>query len=539
MRKYIFSLFFFICLVQIFSCGIIDELLGPQSKHGIPTHIIQLRPGCSRQKHLEFLKELCSKCDYRVYDLYEMGDFLAYSITLDQECEDKLKNSVDVVAITINTPVETTVHAIERSVVDGAKANNLKSFEKSASELKSKEKKEEKKKDKKDEKKKEKKDGKKKDKKEKRDDKKKCSRRHSSESGSCISSDSCSSFSTSSCHSLCVKEPVFGCEVQMHAPTQLTSLMQLASNVDPVPEDKASLLAVSLPYIYPKTQYVSTAFVLNTGVYARHPDLCGRAIRGNCFVPDEKNFDLNGSGTLIAGVIAGTNMGVSKTSRIVSVKVLDREGKGFVSQVLSGLEYVYKLYCKKKCRSSRYVIDLSIIGPVNVILNNAIKSVSLKGIFVSNNAGAVYEEGASLDAADYSVASVVPSITSAAVSINLTWPIYNVFGESVAIIAVGDQILSTFRRSKYANDPFPLSFADGLNSAVVSGVACLLYSLITYNQFSPDQIRQVLLSLATPDLITFPVDFVGDQVNLVLSIYPLIQALGCVPQTAASLAVEG
>lgn len=87
--------------------------------------------------------------------------------------------------------------------------------------------------------------------------------------------------------------------------------------------------------------------VLDTGVYL-HEDIRGRVaafcdmVRGK-----EEAYDDNSHGTHVCGIIGGSGMasegrfqGMAPECRLICVKVLDRKGNGYASDVLSGLRWV-------------------------------------------------------------------------------------------------------------------------------------------------------------------------------------------------------
>jgi serine protease AprX len=95
------------------------------------------------------------------------------------------------------------------------------------------------------------------------------------------------------------------------------------------------------------------AAVLDTGIDAGHPDLDGGKVLGfvECRTPlpctDHAPYDDNGHGTHVSGTIAGdgdgdnpAGLGVAPGAGLVGVKVLDQNGDGFTSDVVTGLEWV-------------------------------------------------------------------------------------------------------------------------------------------------------------------------------------------------------
>jgi subtilisin family serine protease len=48
------------------------------------------------------------------------------------------------------------------------------------------------------------------------------------------------------------------------------------------------------------------------------------------------------TGTHVAGIIAGKHYGVAKKAKLVSVQVLDKNGRGSMSNLIAGLDWVAK-----------------------------------------------------------------------------------------------------------------------------------------------------------------------------------------------------
>lgn len=84
-----------------------------------------------------------------------------------------------------------------------------------------------------------------------------------------------------------------------------------------------------------------TIYLMDSGIRQDHTDIAGRVTIGKTVVGDSNDpSDSNGHGTFVAGVCCGTKYGVAKKAEIVSVKTLDSEGNGHLSDVLVGLEWI-------------------------------------------------------------------------------------------------------------------------------------------------------------------------------------------------------
>ncbi len=88
------------------------------------------------------------------------------------------------------------------------------------------------------------------------------------------------------------------------------------------------------------------AFVVDTGIYGKHPDLNVNTTLSISFVPAEPAFkDNNGHGTHVAGIIGAKDnfigvKGVAAGATIIGVKVLNAAGSGTWSQLIAGNTYV-------------------------------------------------------------------------------------------------------------------------------------------------------------------------------------------------------
>ena len=126
--------------------------------------------------------------------------------------------------------------------------------------------------------------------------------------------------------------------------------------------------------------------VIDSGITSWHDDLTSTGPRssarssGNQRVVDFVDFvngrrgayDDNGHGTHVAGVIAGNGYdsggaqaGIAPASHLVSLKVLDEEGRGVISDVIAALEYAVRNRAEHNIR----VINLSVGAAVTSSYN--------------------------------------------------------------------------------------------------------------------------------------------------------------------------
>jgi subtilisin family serine protease len=201
--------------------------------------------------------------------------------------------------------------------------------------------------------------------------------------------------------------------------------------------------------------------VLDTGIDSSHPDLSGNYKGGyNAINPKKRPNDDNGHGTHVAGTIAAIDntigvVGVAPDAHLYAVKVLDRRGYGFYSDIIEGLEWAKD--------NDMDVISMSLGGSastqslldaVNAAYNSGIVLVASSG----NNGNSV------LYPAKY--ANV---IAVAATDINDDVASFSNPGPEVDLAAPGVNVLSTYKGGAYA-------WGDGTSMACphVTGVVALI-----------------------------------------------------------------
>ena len=124
------------------------------------------------------------------------------------------------------------------------------------------------------------------------------------------------------------------------------------------------------------------AWVVDTGVDARHPDLRVHKGKSKSMIDESRGMtDGQGHGTHVAGIIGAKDngsgvLGVAPGVTIASVKVLDDNGKGTADDIIAGLDYA-----ASRARSSD-VINLSLGGGFNQAVNDAVLRASASATIV-------------------------------------------------------------------------------------------------------------------------------------------------------------
>ena len=189
-----------------------------------------------------------------------------------------------------------------------------------------------------------------------------------------------------------------------------------------------------------------TAWVIDTGVDLDHPDLFVDVARARTFVPGTSNADdQNGHGTHVAGTIgAKLNgvgvIGVAPGARIVPVRVLDRNGNGYTSGVIAGVDYV-----AANGRPGE-VANMSLGGGISNALDQAVIDAAAGGVRFTLAAG-----NESDNSANHSPARAEgPNIfTVSAFAFGDKWASFSNYGANVDFGQPGVSIKSTWKTGGY------------------------------------------------------------------------------------------
>lgn len=196
------------------------------------------------------------------------------------------------------------------------------------------------------------------------------------------------------------------------------------------------------------TESENTAWILDTGIDLNHSDLNVDQQRSVSFVCSEPGLnDRHGHGTHIAGIIGAIDndygvVGIAPGNILVSVKVMDGNGDGTVSNVMEGLDYVYQ-YAQKGD-----VVNMSLSGGVSNALDQLVRKIATeKKIYFAIAAGNESQNACSLSPQRVSHANV---FTVSAMDSTDSFASFSNFGVCVDFCAPGEKILSTYLEGKYA-----------------------------------------------------------------------------------------
>lgn len=203
--------------------------------------------------------------------------------------------------------------------------------------------------------------------------------------------------------------------------------------------------------------------ILDTGIDLSHPDLYEN-IKGeyNAINPKKSANDDNGHGTHIAGIIAaGYNgigvIGVGPRIHLYAVKILNKNGSGWLSDLIEGIEWCIN--------NGIQIINMSFGTPYsNLSFYEAILS--------AYNCGIVLVAAAGNNGGNLLYPAAFPEVIAVGCcDINNNIPLWCNSG-SIDIIAPGVEIFSTYKNGTYAT----LS-GTSMATAFVSGSIALILSM--------------------------------------------------------------
>ncbi|GIV38236.1 MAG: hypothetical protein KatS3mg033_0036 [Thermonema sp.] len=127
------------------------------------------------------------------------------------------------------------------------------------------------------------------------------------------------------------------------------------------------------------------AFVIDSGIDLDHPDLNVNTQYSRSFVGGSAD-DANGHGTHVAGTIAAKNnsygvVGVAAGATVVSVRVFGASGQSSNATIINGVDYTAGVVLQGD------VVNMSLGGGASTSIDNAVKNLASKGVYVAVAAG--------------------------------------------------------------------------------------------------------------------------------------------------------
>jgi len=233
-------------------------------------------------------------------------------------------------------------------------------------------------------------------------------------------------------------------------------------------------------------------YVIDTGIDVHHPEFEGRATWLANFA-DSDDTDCQSHGTHCAGLIGSKTYGVCKDAKLFAVKVLDCQGSGSTSSVISGINYAFKRHLEESKRSNgkvRSIVSMSLGGGFSYALNKAVLSTTKDEHFYF--AAAAGNENN--DACKTSPASVKEIFTVMASDSddNRAW--FSNWGKCADIYSPGVDITSTIPKGKTAT-------YSGTSMACPALVGVLNHYLDQHPELNMKALKEKVLSDSSKDKI--------------------------------------
>ncbi|PIR58960.1 MAG: hypothetical protein COU69_02790 [Candidatus Pacebacteria bacterium CG10_big_fil_rev_8_21_14_0_10_56_10] len=234
-------------------------------------------------------------------------------------------------------------------------------------------------------------------------------------------------------------------------------------DTDPEPEEEQTLewgvdrIDAELAWATSTGQGVAVA-VIDTGIDKDHPDLTDNLSGGINFVapstgppwqrvadPDNWDDD-NGHGTHVAGIVGASNnqigvIGTAPQSNLWAVKVLDKNGSGFLSDVIDGINW--------SVNNNIAVINMSLgTSSDSTALNEAVDAAYQAGVVLVAAAGNSGDGDPSTNEVLYP-AKYDSVVAVAATDKSDGTPSWSSEGEQVELAAPGVEIRSTWNDGSY------------------------------------------------------------------------------------------
>ena len=209
---------------------------------------------------------------------------------------------------------------------------------------------------------------------------------------------------------------------------------------------------------------VVTTYVIDTGVLVGHTQFGDRLLPGYDVIGGVgTGSDCHGHGTHVAGTVAGSTYGVLPTALVVPIRVLDCNGSGWSSQIVSGINWVIADHV-----SGPAVINMSLGGGSSYSIDDAVARAVADGITVVVAAG-----NSNADACSYSPARAPSAITVGSTGRTDTRSYFSNWGSCVDVFAPGESIKSAYYTSTTATTTMS---GTSMASPHVAGLAALLLS---------------------------------------------------------------
>lgn len=248
-------------------------------------------------------------------------------------------------------------------------------------------------------------------------------------------------------------------------------------------------------------------YIVDSGVLASHEQFGGRVVPGidipTSLGDSEVNpatSDCDGHGTHVAGLAAGSTVGVATQATIIAVRVLDCNGGGNVKDVVEALKWI-RGHHKSGVAA---VVNLSLgvdLGDDGAAIDTQVKALIEEGIVVTVAAGNGDENAQALNACNISPGDVARALTVGASTVTDSMASYSNSGSCIDLLAPGGTAQLPLHSAWFSSPTaYDYDVGTSMASPLVAGYAALLAQ--QQPGLCTDQIANAIVARATPDVLT-------------------------------------
>lgn len=222
-------------------------------------------------------------------------------------------------------------------------------------------------------------------------------------------------------------------------------------------------------------------YIVDTGVRPTHEQVTGRVLPGIDIPTDNGSekvspatSDCDGHGTHVAGLAAGSTVGVATQARLIAVRVLDCNGDGEVADVVTALQWV-RLHHRSGVAA---IVNLSFgvdLGDDGTSIDREVQALIDEGVVVTVASGNGDAAGRPIDACKIAPGDVPDALTVGAISSADIVSYYSNNGPCVDLYAPGGDRFRGIESSwKDSDADYEFDVGTSMASPLVAGYAALL-----------------------------------------------------------------
>jgi len=222
-------------------------------------------------------------------------------------------------------------------------------------------------------------------------------------------------------------------------------------------------------------------YIVDTGIRSTHEQFAGRVIPGIGIPTDNGSSKVNpvtsdcdGHGTHVAGLAAGSTVGVATRARVIAVRVLDCNGDGEVADVVTALQWVraHHRFGVAAVVNLSFGVDL---GDDGTSIDREVQALIDEGVVVTVASGNGDNAGRSIDACKIAPGDVPDALTVGAVGASDAVSYYSNNGPCVDLYAPGgDRTRGLESAWKDSDSDYEFDVGTSMASPLVAGYAALL-----------------------------------------------------------------